>query len=198
MIVVISNMLDQGSAHISENSLQVGLIIAASDRVIIEHPLDTPVQENVLHALRRNEVCNEAPGLRGVQIFLAHSDERIQRAVSFGVHPDVNVPAILVGTMMYGGSATGAGKICQEKIAGVRELRPDSLYSIEQSANHFRGGIRPALIAHVVARKLIGKDDAIFQASLIGTSIGDGKRLTCLDKNQGRDYKYGRQDQGTN
>jgi hypothetical protein len=84
---------------------------------------------------------------------------------------------------MDGGPATGASKICNEKVAGVRELRPDSLYRVEQSANHFRGGIRPALIAQMVARKLIGKNDAIFQAPLVGASIGDGKRLTYLDKN---------------
>jgi hypothetical protein len=83
---------------------------------------------------------------------------------------------------MDGRPATGAGKICDEKIAGARELSPDSLYRVEQSAHHFRGGIRPALIAQMVARKLIWKDDAIIQAPLVGASIGDGKRLTCLDK----------------
>jgi hypothetical protein len=118
--------------------------------------------------------------------------------VAFGVQPYVNVPAILVGAVMDGGPATGNSKICNEKVAGIGELRSDSLYRIEKSANHFRGGIRLALIAQMVARKLGGKGDAIFQAPMVGVSIGDSKRLTYLDKNQGRDYKYGRQDQGTN
>ena len=54
MIDVIWNMLDEGPAHISENPLQICLIIAASDRVFIYYLLDAPVQENVLNALRRN------------------------------------------------------------------------------------------------------------------------------------------------
>ena len=183
MIDVISNMLDQGAAHISENALQVGLIIALGERVFIEYLLDAPVQENVLHALRGNQVFDEAPGLGGVKVFLAHRDESIQRAVALGVHPDVNVPAILVRAVMDGGPAVRAGKISDEKIAGVRELRPDSLYRVEQSAYHFRGGIRPALIAQMITRKLIWKDDTIFQMPLVGTPIRGGKRLTCLDKN---------------
>jgi hypothetical protein len=84
---------------------------------------------------------------------------------------------------MDGGPATGTSKICNEKVAGFRKLLPDSLYRIEKSANHFRGGIRPVLIAQMEARKLVGKKDTIFQAPVVGVSIGDGKRLTCLAKN---------------
>jgi hypothetical protein len=131
MIDVISNMLDQRPANISENSLQVGLVIAASERVIIYYLLDAPVQENILHALRGNEVFNETPSLGGVKVIFAHRVERVQRAVAFGVHPDVNVPAILVRAVMDGRSAIRAGKIPNEKVAGVRELSPDSFYRVE-------------------------------------------------------------------
>ena len=182
MIDVIWNMLDQGPAHISENTLQVRLIIAAGDRVFIEYLLDAPVQENVLHALRGNQVFDEAPGFGGVKVFPVHRDQSIQGVVALCVQPDVNVPSILVRAVMDGGPAIGAGKICRENIAGIRKLRPDGLYRVEQSAHHFRSGIGPALIAQMVTRKLIWKDDTIFQVSLVGTAIGGGKRLTCLDK----------------
>ena len=84
--------------------------------------------------------------LAASRLSLVHWDESIQRTVALGVHPDVNVPSILVRAVMGGGSAAPAGKICEEKIARIRELRPDSLYRVEQSANHFRGSIGPALI----------------------------------------------------
>jgi hypothetical protein len=183
MIDVIWNMLDQGPAHISENSLQIGLVIAASDRVFIYYLLDAPVEENVLYALRGNEVFNEAPSLGGVKVILVHRVERIQRAVAFGEHSDINVPAVLMRTVMGGSSAFPDGKISKEKVAGVRELLADSLYRVEQSANYFRGGIRPALVAQMVALKLSWKDNAIFQMPLIGTSAGRGKGLACFDEN---------------
>jgi hypothetical protein len=84
---------------------------------------------------------------------------------------------------MDGRPATRAGKISDKDIAGARELRPDSFYRVKQSAHHFRGGMGPALIAQMVTRKLVWKDDTILQVSLVGTSIGGGKSLTCLDKN---------------
>ena len=182
MIDVIWNMLDQGPPHISENTLQVRLIVAAGDRVIIEYLLDAPVQENVLHALRGNQVFDEAPGLGGVKVTPVHRDESSQRVVALGVQPDVNVPSILVRAVMGGRSAIPDGKICEKKIARIRKLRPDSLYRVEQSAHHFRGGIGPALIAQMVTRKLTWKYDTIFQVSLVGAAIGGGNRLTCLDK----------------
>ena len=101
----------------------------------------------------------------------------------FGVHSDVNVPAILVRAVMDGRPAFPDCKISKEKVAGVRELLADGLYRVEQSANYFRGGIRPALVPQMVALKLIWKDNAIFQMPLVGASVGGGKRLTCLDKN---------------
>ena len=110
MINVISNVLDQGPAHISENTLQVRLIIASGECVFIEHPLDPPVQKNVLHALRGNQIFNEAPGLGGIKIFLAHRNETIQRAVALCVHPDVNVPSILVRAVMDGRPAPAQEK----------------------------------------------------------------------------------------
>jgi hypothetical protein len=181
MIDVIWNMLDQGPSHISENALQVRLIIAAGDRVIIEYLLDAPVQENILHALRGNQVFDEAPGFGGVKVTPVHRNQSIQGLVALGVQPDVNVPSILVRAVMGGGSSTPAGKICEEKIARIRELCPDSLYRVEQSANHFRSGIGPALITQMVTRKLIWKYDTIFQMSLVRAAIRGGKRLTCLD-----------------
>ena len=78
MIDMISNMLDQGPAHIAKNSLQVLLVIAAGERVFIEYLLNAPVQENVLHALRGNQVFDEAPGLGGIEVILVHRDESIQ------------------------------------------------------------------------------------------------------------------------
>jgi len=196
MIDVIWNMLNQGPAHVSENALQVCLIIAAGEGVFIEYPLDAPVQENVLHALRGNQVFDEAPGFGGVKVTPVHRNQGIEGLVALGVQPDVNVPSILVRAVMGGGPAISAGKICEEEIARIRELRPDSLYRVEKSAHHFRGGVGPALIAQMVTRKLIWKYDTIFQVSLVRAPIRGGKRLTCLDKSERRDYTCGRQNQG--
>ena len=147
MIDVIANVLDQGSPHISKYAVQISLIIAEAVSVIIEHLLDAAVKEDILHALRGNEVLDETPGLGGIEVFLAHRDQSSQRPVALGVHPDVNVPSILMGAVMDGGSAKLAGKVSDEKIAGVGELGPNGLYRVEQRANHFRGRIRSALIA---------------------------------------------------
>ena len=182
MVDVIWNMLDQRPSHIAENALQVRLIIAAGDRVIIEYLLYAPVQENVLHALGGNQIFDEAPGFGGVKVTPVHRNQSIQGVVALGVQPDVNVPSILVRAVMGGRPAISDGKICEKNIARIRKLRPDSLYRVEQSAHNFRRGIGPALIAQMVTRKLSWKYDTIFQMSLVRAPIRGGKRLTCLDK----------------
>jgi len=138
VVVVVWHVLDEGPSYVSENSVKIGLIVSEGNRIIVEDPLYPPIQKYVLHALRANYILDEAPRLGSIQDVFGHGNKTVQGTIALGIHPDIHIPAVLMGPVVAGRSSGSHRKITQIYIAGIGELSPNRLDSIQQSAHNFR------------------------------------------------------------
>jgi hypothetical protein len=177
MVLVVADMLDDGASDVAEQVLQVGRVYPLAEGIVREYVLDSLVHEDVLYALRSDDVFNEAPGLGRIQVLLVHGNERAQRPVVLRIHPQVHVSTVLVGAMPVEPSSSGLGEVSDVQVGSRGIFGLKSIYGVQECSDDFGGGVSAVFIAELVTFKLSGKRDPLHQAPMVGLAKRSSERL---------------------
>jgi hypothetical protein len=139
-------MFDDGTSVVAEHPVQVHAILTNTEGVTVQEVLDAPIDKDVLHPLRTQQALDQVPSLGDIQVFLIHGSEPVQGAIALGIHPKINIPAVLVGTVAGQPASSLRGEIAEIEVTAVRVLLLHLVYSIEECAHHFWGGIDAVVV----------------------------------------------------
>jgi hypothetical protein len=170
VIVVTSNVLDDGIPAVAKKGFQIGGVYAQTESVVVQEPLNPSIEEKILHMLRPEQAFDKASRFGHIKIVFIHRNKSVERPVAFGVHSQVCIPPVLMGTVHIDPTPAGARKIPYKKIAGVRVLISYGIDGVEHRPDCFGGRMGPFRITQIIALKFGGKGNAVLEATMVGST----------------------------
>jgi len=170
-----ANMLDGRIPVIGEQLLEQAWVYPLGKSMLVQEPLNPPIQEDVLDMLRLQQALQQYPSLGHIEVLVVHGHKCIERPIAFGVHPQIHIAAVLVRTVGVERATALTGKIPDEEVTGVGMALPHGIDGIKHRCDGFRSGVGSFLIAQQIARKLIGERNTVDESTLVRTADGSGE-----------------------